>query len=141
MNYRLLFLNNTTILAALTILLLSIVRIFEQHFLDGYFEVFLLVLSGLFLYQFNKINKSLSVKSQQQEKLLVKTDELEYLISSFDRNVIFSKTDLNGIITHVSNAFCDRSEHETDELIGQPHNIERHPDMESVAFKDMWETL
>ncbi|MFP3498148.1 PAS domain-containing protein, partial [Pseudomonas sp. SIMBA_059] len=29
----------------------------------------------------------------------------------------------------------------TDELVGQPHNVVRHPDMPKEAFADMWATL
>jgi len=32
-------------------------------------------------------------------------NDIEYLIRAFDKNVIFSKTDLKGIITHASKAF------------------------------------
>ena len=28
-----------------------------------------------------------------------------------------------------------------DEVIGQPHNILRHPDMPRAAFKDLWSTV
>lgn len=40
-----------------------------------------------------------------------------------------SKTDLQGIITHASRSLADISGFTVDELIGQPHNILRHPDM------------
>ena len=68
-------------------------------------------------------------------------NELELMISSFDKNVIFSKTDLKGNITHVSDAFCKISGYSYDELIGKPHNIVRHPDMKSEVFKEIWESL
>lgn len=57
------------------------------------------------------------------------------------RYVIFSKTDLKGIITEASDAFCKISGYSKDELIGKPHNILRHHDMPSEAFKEMWETI
>ncbi len=67
--------------------------------------------------------------------------ELEDLVSAFDKNVIFSKTDLHGVITQVSQAFCDISGYEASELLGKPHNIIRHPDVPSEVFKGLWESL
>ncbi|MEA3498555.1 MAG: PAS domain-containing sensor histidine kinase [Campylobacterota bacterium] len=67
--------------------------------------------------------------------------ELQKTIDIISEYVIFSKTDLKGNITDASDAFCDISGYTKDELIGQPHNIIRHPDMPSSAFKDMWKTI
>lgn len=54
---------------------------------------------------------------------------------------IVSKTDLKGQITYVNRAFLDISGFSEHELIGQPHNIVRHPDMPPEAFADLWATL
>ncbi|HJW03466.1 MAG TPA: PAS domain-containing methyl-accepting chemotaxis protein [Azospira sp.] len=54
---------------------------------------------------------------------------------------IVSKTDLRGIITYANDAFVDISGYRRDELIGQPHNLLRHPDMPAQAFAHMWEVL
>ncbi|MDD2723059.1 MAG: PAS domain-containing protein [Methylovulum sp.] len=58
-----------------------------------------------------------------------------------DGKLIVSTTDKNGIITHVNKAFVEMSGYTEDELIGSPHSILRHPDMPSVAFKDLWDTV
>ena len=55
--------------------------------------------------------------------------------------LIISRTDLNGIITHVNEAFVEISGYTEAELIGQPHYILRHPDMPKAAFKDLWDTV
>ena len=55
--------------------------------------------------------------------------------------MIISRTDLNGHITYANETFCEISGYEEEELIGQPHNIVRHPDMPSAMFKDLWDTL
>ena len=55
--------------------------------------------------------------------------------------LIVSRTDFNGNITYVNDAFADISGYKPEELIGKPHNIIRHPDMPKSAFKDLWETL
>ncbi|MFA6920917.1 MAG: PAS domain-containing protein [Gallionella sp.] len=54
---------------------------------------------------------------------------------------IVSSTDLKGLITHVNEDFIAISGFTEDELIGQPHNIVRHPDMPAEAYADLWKTL
>lgn len=54
---------------------------------------------------------------------------------------IISVTDTHGIITDVNQTFIDMCGFSREELIGQPHNIIRHPDMPSAIFKLMWDTL
>ncbi|CAN8141501.1 methyl-accepting chemotaxis protein [uncultured Thiomicrorhabdus sp.] len=54
---------------------------------------------------------------------------------------IVSFTDLHGTITHANEAFIDASGYEWSELIGQAHDILRHPDVPAVVFKDFWETI
>ena len=70
-----------------------------------------------------------------------KSDELEALLATYDANVIFSETDLKGVITKVSQAFCDVSGYSREELLGKPHSIVRHPDMPKSLFKKMWRKL
>lgn len=57
------------------------------------------------------------------------------------KSPIVSKTDLKGRIIYVNPAFVEISGFSRDELIGQAHNMVRHPDMPPEAFKDMWLTL
>lgn len=54
---------------------------------------------------------------------------------------LVSKTDLKGQITYVNDVFVDISGFSRQELIGQNHNIVRHPDMPPQAFADLWRTL
>jgi PAS domain S-box-containing protein len=54
---------------------------------------------------------------------------------------LVSTTDLNGTITYANAEFCEIAGYSLEELIGQHHNIVRHPDMPKAAFKDLWEKL
>ncbi|MBS1143463.1 MAG: hypothetical protein H6R14_869 [Proteobacteria bacterium] len=54
---------------------------------------------------------------------------------------IISRTDEKGVITYVNDDFVEASGFSREELIGQPHNIVRHPDLPPEAFRDMWATL
>jgi aerotaxis receptor len=58
-----------------------------------------------------------------------------------DGKLIVSTTDKSGIITHVNQSFIEMSGYSEEELINTPHSILRHPDMPSVAFKDLWDTV
>lgn len=58
-----------------------------------------------------------------------------------DGKLIVSTTTPEGIITNVNRSFVEMSGYSAEELIGAPHSILRHPDMPSVAFKDLWDTL
>ena len=58
-----------------------------------------------------------------------------------EHTLIVSKTDLKGQITYINKDFIDISGFTEAELIGQPHNIVRHPDMPAEAFADFWQDL
>jgi len=54
---------------------------------------------------------------------------------------IISKTDPVGTILYMNDAFEEASEYNKIELIGEPHNVIRHPDMPKVVFKVLWDNL
>ena len=54
---------------------------------------------------------------------------------------LMSTTDPKGRLMYANEAFVGVSGFTRDELLGQPHNIVRHPDMPPEAFADMWSTL
>ena len=60
---------------------------------------------------------------------------------TFDKGLIISSTDLNGMITYANRKFCEIAGYTKDELIGKNHNIIRHPDMPKAAFSELWETV
>jgi len=55
--------------------------------------------------------------------------------------MIVSETDEKGIILYANADFCKIAGYTKEELIGQPHNFVRHPDMPKAAFKDLWDTI
>ncbi len=58
-----------------------------------------------------------------------------------DDTLIVSRTDLKGRLTYFNDQFLDAAGFSEAELMGQPHNIIRHPDMPPEAFENLWETL
>ncbi|MGP1628960.1 MAG: methyl-accepting chemotaxis protein [Giesbergeria sp.] len=64
--------------------------------------------------------------------------------SEFDypaNELLMSTTDNKGLMTHCNAAFARVSGFTMDELMGQPHNLIRHPDMPPEAYKDLWSTI
>ncbi len=56
-------------------------------------------------------------------------------------HMLVSVTDTKGFITHCNRAFVNVSGYREDELLGQNHNLIRHPDMPALGFKDLWSTI
>jgi aerotaxis receptor len=63
----------------------------------------------------------------------------EYPVS--ENATLMSTTDHDGNIIYANEDFVEASGFSVEELVGQPHNIVRHPDIPSEVFKDMWRTL
>ncbi|MDF1880202.1 nitrate- and nitrite sensing domain-containing protein [Sulfurimonas sp. MAG313] len=71
-------------------------------------------------------------------KLIENEEKQKALIN---KHIIISTTDINGVITDVNEAYCAISGFSKDELIGQSHNIVRHPDTSKDTFRDLWLTI
>ncbi len=82
----------------------------------------------------NSLNSILKEKNETEEKL-------SNYIRMVNENIIISSTDMNGIITNVSEAFCEISGYTKDELIGKSHNIIKHPNEQSDSFKNLWKNI
>jgi len=111
------------------------------------FTLFLLLWEVLFIYkpaakEIEKNANELKILNENLENIVKeKTKELRQSFDIVSTYVIYSKTDLKGIITEVSDAFCNISGYEREELIGHAHNVIRHPDMDSSIFKTVWSTI
>ena len=56
-------------------------------------------------------------------------------------DALISTTGLKGVVQSVNDDFVRLSGFAEAELIGQAHNIVRHPDMPQAAFRDLWANL
>ncbi len=54
---------------------------------------------------------------------------------------LLSETDEKGIVEYASDSFLKIANLKPEELIGQPHNVVRHPDMPRAAFKSLWDDV
>lgn len=71
--------------------------------------------------------------------LQVQPSGMESLLG--EENIIVSKTDLQGRITYANRTFLEISGYTEAEILGQPHNLIRHPDMPRCVFKYLWDTI
>lgn len=89
--------------------------------------------------------EELSATQEQSERqhieMINTVAELEGQMNIINQGSLVSKTDRKGIITYVNDFFCEAAGYTREELIGQNHNIVRHPDMPKGAFKDIWRTI
>ncbi len=100
----------------------------------------ILFLEGILI--FYPASKRMKQNTQALENAIQdKTKELQKSIDIISNHVIYSRTNLNGIITYASKAFSEVSGFSNKELVGKPHNIVRHKDMPASAFEDMWNTI
>ena len=67
--------------------------------------------------------------------------KLNSITKSIDKYVILVETDLEGIITYCSQAFCDISGYKKSEIIGRPISIVRNPDISKKFFESMWDKI
>lgn len=67
--------------------------------------------------------------------------EMQVRADIMNRTSIVSEADLRGDIVTVNDKFIEVSKYSREELIGQPHNTTRHPDMPKEVFKELWSTI
>lgn len=56
----------------------------------------------------------------------------------YDDLYLLSETDEKGNVTYTNDAFLKIAGWKREDLIGQPHNVVRHPDMPRAAFRSLW---
>ena len=67
--------------------------------------------------------------------------KINQYIELMDQNIISSTTDLDGIITGASSAFCEISGYKEEELIRKKHTIIKNDDMPKEIYDDLWKTI
>ena len=80
------------------------------------------------------------IKNIRTGETIVKPDPVDQEVL-FDGGVMITETDTAGIITYANRKFREMTGYTKEELIGAPHNINRHPDMPKAAFKIVWDTI
>ena len=74
----------------------------------------------------------------------ISTEGLTFLDNGevlYDDLYLLSTTDEKGIVTYASDSFYKIANMHEEDLIGQPHNVVRHPEMPRAAFKSLWDDV
>jgi two-component system, cell cycle response regulator len=79
--------------------------------------------------------------NELQTSLKNTVNELANYLDIMDQNIISSSTDLDGVITNVSSAFCEVCGFTKEELISKSHDIVKHEDMPKEIYDDLWKTI
>ena len=58
-----------------------------------------------------------------------------------DDRFIISMTDPKGVLTYANDVFLSIADYTEEEVLGQQHNILRHPDMPRCIFEFLWTTI
>jgi PAS domain S-box-containing protein len=102
----------------------------------------MLILVAFYSFSLVKREKELEDINDDLEHIVEdQTKQIKKNLEIMGQYIIYSKTDLNGVITEVSDAFCKISQYTKEELIGQNHSIVRHADMPKAVFQEMWRTI
>ncbi len=111
----------------------SIVYIFNQKQLLNY--DLMVEIIKIHEINFTEVLNTYSKRIKDVENKLSKSENLIH------KYIIISQTNSKGIITDVTQAFCDISGYDRDELIGSNHSIVQHPDTKEELFKELWKTI
>jgi len=90
-----------------------------------------------FLAVLEKVTKKIKLEKEVQDNIHF----LKQYQAATNNSSIVSKTDTTGKIIYVNDDFCNISEYTQEELLGQNHNIIRHPQNPSSLYVEMWDTL
>jgi len=114
------------------------VKYLITHFKSAAKEHTLIKTKKLTFKEFNILGKNLN-------RTLISRNESESKLKNYidivNNNIIISSTDKAGVITDVSNAFCEISGYSRDELVGNSHRILRHPDMKKELYEEIWDFI
>ena len=128
--------------------ILSIVLL-RENTIDKLLNIISLDIDAHILEEINKDNFIIALKKVVNKYLLKKEAyknknkifTLEQYCQVVNSSVIVSKTNKQGVITYANDNFCNISEYSRGELVGQNHNVVRHPDNSKEMYKNLWDTI
>jgi PAS domain S-box-containing protein len=98
--------------------------------------------------QEEELRQNMEELNAQSDEMEIKMKEMMQLQSEMkaredilNQSTIVSEADLKGTIIYVNKKLIDTAKYSREEMIGQGHNLFRHPDMPSEIYKIMWDTI
>lgn len=123
--------------------ILLITSLFEKEVTEAAVDI------GIDAYLFKPISlprleiilKKYDSRIELRKKFLNEHKLLEEYKRAIDASASIIKSNPNGIITYVNDAFCEMSGYGREELLGERHSLIKHPDSKLSSFREMWQTL
>lgn len=88
-----------------------------------------------------KHQKILQLNSELEDTVARRTKRLKKMLDIVNQYVYSTHTDINGVITYTTDAFCELSGYSREELLGKTHSLIGHPDNPSSVFAPLWTTI
>lgn len=117
---------------------------FESYFITIFVlgVIVAIILSLVFSEPLAKLNRKTEEVNKDLDMSIKKSHEaLNESQNIIDKYVMSIRMDKDGIITDVSNAFCDVSGFSKEELIGHHHKVLVHSDMSNKEYEAIWKPL
>ncbi|NQY95306.1 MAG: EAL domain-containing protein [Campylobacteraceae bacterium] len=89
----------------------------------------------------DSIGKKINPSVKDLSSSSIKNESQDHFSQLLNDYLILSTADLKGTIRTVSNAFCEISQYNKEELVGQNHNIVKHPNTPKSKIIDIWKTI
>ena len=115
----------------------------KQSLLELYFQEIIVLIIVFIMMVIFIIILLINIKKRKKAEEEVKSlnYDLNRLLSTFDTNVIASKTNIDGNLIYVSEAFLKKSGYKESELLGQTHNILRSGLNDDSLYEELWNTI
>ena len=113
----------------------------NTFFLQLVLSVLILLLYMFFQKKSGEKRILAALVEEKTKELISSQNKMSNYIDLIDKHIITSSTDLSGIITEASEAFCKISGYSKNELIGTNHNIVRDPKVAKSFYAQLWEKL
>ncbi|MDP3587399.1 MAG: ATP-binding protein [Sulfuricurvum sp.] len=89
----------------------------------------------------SEMAKKLRFASLSNRQMIKKNLLLNQYKNALDSSINISKTNIHGLITYVNDRFCQLTEFEASEILGQTHRLFKHPDTSKEQISNLWETI
>ncbi len=83
----------------------------------------------------NRTIKRMNNQLEISNKKVIKEQQM------INRYVPIISTDLNGVITHINNAYTNVTGYKEEDLLNKTHKVMHHPDMKKEFFNNLWKTI
>ncbi|BDY13750.1 diguanylate cyclase [Hydrogenimonas cancrithermarum] len=111
------------------------VELYGESFKWLFLPILLLIAVALLMgYMMIRMRKEMRLRKAAEE-------ELVRMFDIVDRYVLMSRTDTDGNITYVSQAFCKMTGFSKEELVGQNHRILKEPSTPESFYRKLWDTI